>query len=548
MNSPEPQTKNYLTLISDIEKGQIKIPQCQRDFVWSIKKSANLLDSIVKGYPIGTFIFWRTQERLRSIRNLGGNDLPEPPQGEVIDYVLDGQQRLTSLYACLKGLSVNRADKKHPDNFAEIYIDLTAKDDEQIVVTKIVGDEQDYISILDLMSGGLTHLAGYPSRHHKKIESYKSTIENYLYSVIQINEVSIDIATEVFTRINVGGQTLTVFQIMVAKTFDAEKDFDLLEKYKGLVERLEHSGYDTIPDRTVLQAISMLIAGECSRQTILGLDKQKFIETWDNAVDAIERAVDYFKNYYRIPVSKLLPYNALVVPFACFFSKHPDKPTGDMQKRLADLFWRCSLSGRYSSTVETYLAQDVKKVDAILSGRLPAYDWSIDTSEKYIIENGWFSAGRSYIKGILCIYAYQQPKSFIDESIVNISNDWLKQANSKNYHHFFPKAFLEKQQNVAPANHVLNITIVDDFLNKRKIGKKSPSKYMADFAKQNPSLPNTMKSHLIGDLEAFGIWDDNYDVFFDNRAKLVSSEIKKRIIKQDIDNSGQLPLLDDEAD
>jgi uncharacterized protein with ParB-like and HNH nuclease domain len=54
MKLPEPQTKTFSSLIAEIEKGQIKIPQFQRDFVWTIQKSAGLIDSIVKGYPIGT--------------------------------------------------------------------------------------------------------------------------------------------------------------------------------------------------------------------------------------------------------------------------------------------------------------------------------------------------------------------------------------------------------------------------------------------------------------------------------------------------------------
>ena len=57
---PKPDSKKYTDLISEIQKGQIKIPKFQRDFVWSIDKTAKLLDSILKGYPIGTFILWET--------------------------------------------------------------------------------------------------------------------------------------------------------------------------------------------------------------------------------------------------------------------------------------------------------------------------------------------------------------------------------------------------------------------------------------------------------------------------------------------------------
>ena len=69
----------YNNLISNIEQGQIKIPQFQRKFVWSIEETAGLIDSILKGYPIGTFIIWETNDRLRSVRNIGNFQFPDTP-------------------------------------------------------------------------------------------------------------------------------------------------------------------------------------------------------------------------------------------------------------------------------------------------------------------------------------------------------------------------------------------------------------------------------------------------------------------------------------
>ncbi len=547
MKLPEPQTRTFSSLIAEIEKGQIKIPQFQRDFVWTIQKSAGLIDGVIKGYPIGTFIFWKTKDRLRSVRDIGNQVLPDPESGESVDYVLDGQQRLTSLYACLKGVSITREDGKKVDDFSKIYIDLESNEDEKIVTTEVdEAKNNHHISILDLLTGDFTVLASYPAEYHEKLKLYKNRIESYQYSIIQVKDAPIDIATEIFTRINVGGKPLSLFEIMAAKTFDYEKDFDLSEKFEQLIENLKPHDYETISDATVLQVISIILSKECKRQVILKLEKTKFIDTWDGAIDSIERAVEYFKSYYRIPVSQLLPYNALIVPFSYFFFHHKDKPTGEKQKYLQDFFWRCSLSGRYSSSVESKLAQDVKRIDDILEDKLPAYDWPIDSSTDFIIDNGWFSAGRSYIKAILCIYAYHQPKSFNDNSLVNISNYWLKQANSKNYHHFFPRAFLKKQgEEEHYINHILNITIVDDFLNKREIGAKAPSKYMGKFKKINHELDSSMESHLINDLDEFGVWEDDYDAFFESRSKLLHKEIEKRIIKQEVDRKSQPEIQDD---
>ena len=116
--------------MDDVSSGRLKIPQFQREFVWEIKKSASLLDSVVKGYPVGSFIFWKTRERLRSVKNIGNLNLPEPAKGDYVNFVLDGQQRITSLFATLKGEKIIRDNGKEED-FSEIFIDLEAEEEWQ---------------------------------------------------------------------------------------------------------------------------------------------------------------------------------------------------------------------------------------------------------------------------------------------------------------------------------------------------------------------------------------------------------------------------------
>ena len=347
-------------------------------------------------------------------------------------------------------------------------------------------------------------------------------------------------------RINVGGMQLTLFEIMVAKTYDEAREFDLSQKFDELVERLLPVNYETISDANILHLISLILKKECKKQAILKIGRKEFIDTWPSAISALEQAVEYFRNRYGISVSALLPYNALLVPFSYYFFKHPDNPNATQRKYLEDFFWRVSLGGRYSSSVESKLAQDIRRIDQILNEVSPEYDWGIDISPNFILENGWFNAGRSFVKAILCLYAHRAPKSFKDNSIVNISNNWLKQANSKNYHHFFPKAFLSKKNEEDwRINNVINITIVDDYLNKRDIGTKSPSRYMKGFAKENDEIVDSMKTHFIEDLDKFGIWSDDYDSFLDMRSKAISRELKKRVVAREIDRQGQVSSASD---
>lgn len=538
MNLPEPQSVTFTSLFAEIEDGTIKIPQFQRDFVWSKAKSAKLLDSIVKGYPIGTFILWKTNERLRSIRNLGGVPLPDTPAGDAVKYVLDGQQRLTSLFVTLKGLTIERDEQK--EDYSQFWVDLTVSEHEEIILMTSPGNVgEKTIQLNDLLSGDFAYLAGFPKELQEKIRTYKNRIESYQFSAILMKDAAIDVATDVFTRLNTGGQPLSVFEIMVAKTYDPDRDFDLAERFDALVTDLQAVDYDTLSSATVLQTVAVLIRKDCRKQTILSLAKDDVIKTWPKAVDAIHSCVDYFRNYYRIPVSRLLPYAALVIPFAYFFSKHPDKPTGDRQRFLHDFFWRVSLGGRYSQSLETRVAQDISKIDRILQNKLPIYDWAVDVTPDFIRNEGYFSTSRSFVKAILCVLAHKEPKSFVDNSIVRLDNGFLKQANSKNYHHFFPKAWLEKRGEEAwRINHVANITLVDDFLNKRVIKAQSPKTYMNEFIKKNPEIEKCLSTHLIKLNATFGVMTDEYGKFFDARCRAISRELGKQIVPQDIDQIG----------
>ena len=319
-----------------------------------------------------------------------------------------------------------------------------------------------------------------------------------------------------------------------------------------MIRELTNVKYNEIPSSTILQVLAMIISKDCTRKEILKLPKSQFVQNWDEAVDCIKRSVDYFRSS-GVPVSRLLPYNALIVTYSYFFHIHKAKPTGEMKSMLDDFFWRVSLGNRYSSGVESKLAQDVSKIEKIVKGKLPKYEWSIDVTPETLmsVSSGWFGTGRSYIKAILCLYAMHKPKSFDNNLDVNIDNNYLKISTSKNYHHFFPKAWMKKNypnMNLWEYNHILNITIVDDYLNKNQIRASAPSVYMKKFERGNPDILKTMRTHLIGDLTKFGILDNDYNKFFAERAKLVSKELNKRIIEQKTGNEHYDEISDIETE
>ena len=373
--------------------------------------------------------------------------------------------------------------------------------------------------------------------HQDRIDIYRSRLTGYDFSTILMPDYPIDVACEVFTRINTGGTQLSLFEIMAAKTYDLERKFDLAQEYDWLIDNhgaekdLEDAGFDTIPAATVLQCIASHSKRAIKRKDILKLDRTEVIDEWPTVKDGIFTAVDYVRSHLRIPVSHLMPYNALLVPFCYFFIRNEGKmPTVNQDNWLQQYFFWASLTNRFTSGTEGKVALDLAKMDSILEEKAPDYQGDELRLTIDDIQWRWFSTGEAFCKAILCLYAYFRPKSFRNNSLVNIDNSWLKRVDSKNYHHFFPRSYVCKNgYQDWQANNIANISIVDDYLNKRTIRARPPSDYMKEFEKENPDLSETMKTHLIDDLDDYGIWENDYDRFIEKRSQRILEELNQRL-------------------
>lgn len=534
---PKPDNVSYSVLINRIKDGTIKIPKFQRDFVWDLDKTAELLDSILKGYPIGTFIIWKTKERINNIKNIGNIHLPETPDGEEVYYILDGQQRITSLFAAHESVDVAVSGKKQLLEFKKLVVNLDASlenNDQQVVAPKLTDEK--HVSLTDILNYDPTKKyleshTDFTESDIQKIYNYSQIVSNYDFSVVYLQKNDIESAIEVFTRINTSGQTLTLFEIMSAKTYDENQNFDMQSKWQLFLNEAKDKGFDQISSTVILHLLSIIISSskECKRSVILSLDKQDFIDHWDGAISALKDSIDYIRRIFRVPVSKLLPYDTLLVPFSYFFYNTKTQPSAEQRFFLQELFWRLSLSHRYSKASESALYQDIRRVDIILNGERPTYsDISLDLNNPKDLVNTQFSTSDSLCKAILCLLASLEPKDFLDNGKVILDNQYLQVSNSRNYHHFFPKKVLESE-NVQNSNSIVNITLISDQMNKRQIKTRRPSDYMNEFTEKNKNLRQTLKTHLIDDLNEFGIVNDNYGIFIEKRSERIFEEITKQM-------------------
>lgn len=532
---PENQNKQYEALFLEIDSGQIKLPMFQREFVWDKEQSAKLIDSILKGFPIGTFIFWKTRDVLRSYKEIGNHKLPETPEGDAALYILDGQQRITSLYAIRKGIRLTK-DGKEVD-YRDIFVNLDfdpLKDEQIVVVSREVG--KTYVSIHDLLTQKMgTFYKSMSAEKAEVLEDYKSKLTTYDFSTIVIKDYPIDVACEVFARINTGGKSLTLFEIMVAMTYDEKRKFDLAEKYEELIDGtdeddncLAKAKFETIPESTVMQAVAAITTTSVRAKDILKIKRDDFIANWETTRSSLFMAVDFIRSELRITASQLVPYPAMLVPLTYFYSLIKNKKASVAQVAfLKQWFYWAGLTSRYSSAAETKIGEDLKKMSEIAKGKTPKYlPGELDVSAS-TIRSTWFSTGNAFCRAVLCFLASKKPKSFDTDGDVLLDNSNLKIATSRNYHHFFPKDYLKKKRPDAEPNLIANITLIDAYSNKHKIGAKAPSTYIADFEKKNPKLARGLKSHLINSITQFGIPDDDYDKFLSKRSEAIAAGLNE---------------------
>jgi uncharacterized protein with ParB-like and HNH nuclease domain len=131
----EMETITIREVLDQILRGQIRIPAFQRGFVWEPDRVAFLMDSIYKRYPFGSLLFWRTKEQLKIERDLGPFKLPDPKVDYPIDYVLDGQQRVTSIFGVFQTDLPMDNSVPWEDIYFDLQADTNAQDPQFVALT-----------------------------------------------------------------------------------------------------------------------------------------------------------------------------------------------------------------------------------------------------------------------------------------------------------------------------------------------------------------------------------------------------------------------------
>lgn len=300
----DPRKVSFDELLRGVDKSLIQIPPFQREFVWETRRICFLLDSIYRGYPIGSFIFWKTSRRLPHHRSIGGLPLADVPLGSLTDYVLDGQQRITSLYAAIRGAGIQ--GEKYIFSFnlttGKFQAEKLRENDleQQAVQVKIPLDKLFVESRADYMRYISQFSDGYQNLLHDLYDRFKL----YAFSVVFVQEEdqtddeeqgeNIKRIVNIFSRINGTGKPLSVVAKMVARCWG--EGFDIREKFDELYEG--STEIEQIREETVLQTASAILnQRRCRTADILDTTDIKMLEQeWDQIVEAFKLALEFVTN------------------------------------------------------------------------------------------------------------------------------------------------------------------------------------------------------------------------------------------------------------
>ena len=529
---PQPIQLKLSDIEANLANGTYVIPAFQRDFVWDIEQSARLLDSWIKGYPLGSFILWTTDERLCPVKKIGNTvffDIQDPT--EKTTYILDGQQRITSLFLSIRGLQIKNK------NYEDIIINLDADlDNHETRIVTIKSDEIKfkYISFAKLLNEGIGYLAkNYPD-HLEKIDILRNKIRELDFSAIKIEGASIEVATEIFTRLNTGGKKLGAFDIMVAKTYKPGT-FDLTKKAKECYDSIPPNYQKIIDNKFILKVIALCLKGSVAEKAQLSISRDEMISQFDAVSDAIKAAINFCITSLNVPVGNMIAYSAILELYVYFFYNYTKfnnlkSPGNSQQKNLVDYYWRSVISERFARSTDTITETDAKEVmDKILAdedpNRIPLI-LSVDS----LIANGEFSLQRAIIKGLVGLLMSKKPRSLSNNSLVSFDVKWVVKSQKNNYHHFFPQNMIGNTWTNEPVNNICNIILQDASTNQIDISNRRPSDYIDEFSKNNSALSSTLMDHLISDINDYGIPKDDFDTFIKKRASAFIEELKTRLV------------------
>lgn len=556
-------------LLNAVEHNKWVIPHFQRYFDWNENDICELWKAIIKGYFVGSFLVWKVEGTQQvGIQSITGVQKTDIDLHEIDYIILDGQQRITSLYYAVNSskIKVNSNNQIIKDTSIPLYFYINFysfyKSDNNNQIVEVSSKEYPKEVQLEKLLFPLFELDTYAQWENdlfdflyektnsldfaRKLSRDVGNRLNHLLTGFEIpyiilpKSIGLEQVSEIFEGINTKGKRLNVFDLLIARLYVNKiqlRDIwdKTLEKYPRI--NVYFSEIDKIPVY-ILQAISLLYekGSSAKRSEILNIYEniykntdRDFLVDWEETASYLDKAIqrlEDLKGGFGVKSVKEIPYASMIPVLTALLRVIHDLPNKvDCYTKLTQWFWSAIFTYAYNSAADSQMTKDFKEVKEYFqhSESLPEVISQMYELIPTLSITNIYSASNARYRGIMALIALEGSCDFN-------TNQTLANAPKNDKDHLFP-ASLRKEFGGKIIDSVINMTWMSDETNKHIKSAKRPSEYIPYFIEKQfnndtDAFINLLKTHLIDEKAYSYMIEDNYEEFLVAREKKVISKLK----------------------
>lgn len=463
------QEMSVAALLERVDSREFRLPEIQRDYVWKSNQIAWLLDSLYRGYPSGGILVWESD---RPVEEKQVSSVVAGNTGVAPKYLLDGQQRLTSLHRAFNG----------HENARVVFNVVTEKFQLESAATK---KNPLWLAVRPLLHGEFRaadrrSLADHvPELDEDDIDDRVARvgrIKDYKYRVEVLQHMSYAEVTDIFVRVNSRGKSLTRSDLALATLTANYPGF--YEKIRSRAEENANLGYGQIGISSLTRALALFGTSGGSLSAIATATNAEIDEGWAIVVRGTTHLLQLLKQNLDLGTDTLLPSINALIPLIGYLGSRDAKLALSQQDAKALLYWLlvASLTSRYTGPVDTLLGQDKR---ALATDGLAGLYSNLGLTGRYRVSDSYL-AGKSLTSAAFLL-------SFL-AARANGATDWWTATKIGldgsghfriEYHHIHPQATLKGQYTKAQVFDLANLAFISEAANKR-ISSRSPARYFPD--------------------------------------------------------------------
>lgn len=539
---PKPTPERILQLANRVLIGDIILPEFQRPFVWKRRQILDLLDSIYRNYPIGSLLVWESTQKLASKRTIADLEVAERSETYPVNYLLDGQQRLSAICGALYWTPGN------PRSIWNVVFDLKAGrflhsdqiDDHpmtQIPLRRLADAPEFYKALTPIEDAGMKARA----------DLLFTRFLQYQVPLVTLGDMSIDDVAPVFERINSTGTRLTIYDLMRAATWSP--DFDLGRTVDDIKATLEPKKFHNLDNKTFLRTLGAAAGGDFSAQSIDALRdlKKEHLSTAADAMKAAAlRAADFLYTEIGAPRAEALPYANQFAVLCEVFRLLP-APSGSQLQEVKRWFWLTTLSGYFGGWDSGQMTQDTRQIRRFAEGEAQTLGEGGVIPSSSLWRMKPFRANSAVSKMLALMVAHAAPLDLVNGQKIDVDKS-LAWSNDKEYHHFFPQAYLARKKAPASAANVVGNIVLLTSKSNIDIRDSAPSEYLGEIILHSgrEALVERLASNLVPESALDAALSDDYPGFLEIRSQFLHTHVQG--LTGPIDDSGSVDDSFDDSD